>query len=458
MKTPSSDQTLFDICQRSKINIHSVESVSSLESACNRPQRSSKCGFLFFLALLFAGQPGSTSAEIVSVSGDMLDVTATLCSLGPCSSSPCSSCSVESDCIESDTHAHVFQEQIEETLTADVDVDVTVPGTYGTTLSPGTIPAGTKINSYYISGDSCESTSVRLSGSVVFEERIIGVIVSDALLDDSDSLLGRSGVDYPTGLYQRGLELTTDEIVVTDYDLSTGDLRVAAVVDQIRVLTEPLDRHFLVYSIQPHAQNERLSLRGQFETSGGFVRARVMRMANIANPVEKRHGGDTYAIPDNNEHFTIYDLRQPTVEPARTVVLENQFGTQTWTIGDTKFLFAPATKQGHADPEYLDHYKCYDVTKGTAPGVVMDLSDQFGSITMIRVDTPKLFCVPVDKRHNKSQVDIIDESSHLAVYEIDHVDVPDRNVWFTDQFRTERGVHVMEATGLVVESTKTSWK
>jgi len=87
--------------------------------------------------------------------------------------------------------------------------------------------------------------AMRGRGCISFATNIIGVITSDSLLDASDSVLGLSTTTYPAGQVNRGLEMGSDrryqDIILVDGNTIRIDLQSAEVMDQIRVLTEPVD-------------------------------------------------------------------------------------------------------------------------------------------------------------------------------------------------------------------------
>lgn len=87
--------------------------------------------------------------------------------------------------------------------------------------------------------------AMRGRGCIEFYTDIIGVIISDADLDASDSVLGLSTTTYPTGQVNRGLEMGSargyQDIIEIDGKVLKIDLQSAEVMDQIRVLTEPVN-------------------------------------------------------------------------------------------------------------------------------------------------------------------------------------------------------------------------
>ena len=146
---------------------------------------------------------------------------------------------------------NVFEEADGLVLGSDLDVDIAsggIPGIYhsGDALSPGVIPAGTRISSALVHFDTggVPVFPVTAKLTVNFDEDIIGVILSDELLDLSDPLVGYAGTTYPAGLDQRG---TTTDVGGGD-KVTVGtpnnpprilllELTIDEVLDQVRVIT-----------------------------------------------------------------------------------------------------------------------------------------------------------------------------------------------------------------------------
>jgi hypothetical protein len=138
------------------------------------------------------------------------------------------------------------------TLAQDLAVDITLPGTYNdpNALSPGLIPAGTRVTSHLLHFDLPPGVmGVTLSGSISFDQPILGLIVVDGSLDATDATLGAPGTIYPTpGITYRGLELGLaslgdDELVVGSHTLEVVNVNLTAfnIFDHVRILTaEPV--------------------------------------------------------------------------------------------------------------------------------------------------------------------------------------------------------------------------
>jgi hypothetical protein len=149
--------------------------------------------------------------------------------------------SVKSGQLTSNDDIFTFQEQSGLTLPTSVAVDITSAGTYesNASLTPGTIAAGTLVQSYFLHTDTA-SGSQMYDGSVTFSTPILGVMVLSDTLSNSDSTLGAPGTKYPTHDSERGLELSSDQDHVTlSSDLTTLTVHffTHGNVDEVRILT-----------------------------------------------------------------------------------------------------------------------------------------------------------------------------------------------------------------------------
>src|SRR4051794_38821286 len=150
--------------------------------------------------------------------------------------------SVNFNQLESDTQQFAFDEQQHVTLAAGLPVDITQPGTYDdeSDLTPGTIPAGTVVNSQIVHCDNeTQQVHQQLEGFIETDTDILGIaILSDAL--DATDVLGAPGTVYPTGREQRRLNLERqDDFVIEKIDARTVIVHcdIVSHVDQVRVIT-----------------------------------------------------------------------------------------------------------------------------------------------------------------------------------------------------------------------------
>ncbi len=146
--------------------------------------------------------------------------------------------------ITSNTLTTAFQEKQNLTLTNALNVDISTPGTFATTVSltPGTLAAGTQIDSFLFYTDPTSNTGItQFTGSLTFNRNILGLIVLSGSQDSTDALLGAAGTVYPSSVSNRGLEFQAasgDTITLSNndqtlnYTFNTGNS-----VDEVRVIT-----------------------------------------------------------------------------------------------------------------------------------------------------------------------------------------------------------------------------
>ena len=155
---------------------------------------------------------------------------------------------------------HLFSEQTDVVLGADVTADMTVPYTQydppppsGRTL--GTIPMGTVVSSYYVHFDPVTGNSVQ--GSVTFAEPILGVMAegdtgcttltppvtleTDSVDPPGDTLgptnfLGAPGTAYPSGACFLGIENAPDRLRLGENTLEMA-FGAGSPGDRVRILT-----------------------------------------------------------------------------------------------------------------------------------------------------------------------------------------------------------------------------
>ncbi len=185
----------------------------------------------FRLVLLVAcaavGTQSVSHSMILSTTGAMKKVAAPV--------------SVAVGAYENNVEIRVFEEKTNFTLIAPLAVDATTAKSYKSIadLTPGTLMEGLRVNTYYVHFDPLGSTSRTLTGSVMFDEMILGVEAKDTSLDATDALLGRFGSAYATGSSERSLELAPNEYFTISGDLHTFTFlsTCATVTDDLRIVT-----------------------------------------------------------------------------------------------------------------------------------------------------------------------------------------------------------------------------
>src|SRR5438477_11621483 len=110
---------------------------------------------------------------------------------------------------ESNRFTRVFNEQSGAFFKGALHVDITTTGRFDdpSQLTPGFIESGVAIDSYLLHQDPRGRRGhLLLSGSVRFDRDILGVIVTDEGLVDSDPLMGNPATQYPGVVAHRGLD------------------------------------------------------------------------------------------------------------------------------------------------------------------------------------------------------------------------------------------------------------
>jgi hypothetical protein len=175
---------------------------------------------------------------------------------------------------ESDTAIHLFKEQEAIELTNNVAVDIQDAGTYtgnNALLTPGTVEAGTCVNSYFLHMDPATG-GIYLSGSVTFDEEVLGLVALNDQLDASD-WLGAPGTFYAKasdGEIGRRVELQatspgTDEVALSiDKKTVTVNLWVDPTwTDQMRILTQGTCEIQVGIDIKPGSYPNSLNINGK---------------------------------------------------------------------------------------------------------------------------------------------------------------------------------------------------
>jgi hypothetical protein len=160
---------------------------------------------------------------------------------------------VSSNQWESNTQVRVFAEQQGLTLSQPLGLDISVagtsPGATDDNLSPATLAAGSVVSSYEVhfdpNGQRATDNALAATGSVTFDQPILGLIINATDLNSTNSVLGLAGVTYPDGP-DHGLDIapgavgtgTADQITLSaDMRTVTFDLRAASFADDFRVVT-----------------------------------------------------------------------------------------------------------------------------------------------------------------------------------------------------------------------------
>ncbi|GAB4193175.1 MAG: hypothetical protein Kow00105_07290 [Phycisphaeraceae bacterium] len=178
------------------------------------------------------------SASAMSLSGDVRMVFAPA--------------SVQENARTNNNKALLFKEQANTVLASDLNVEAYLPGAYGapstlagqSKLGPAgvgrTLAAGRAVTSYFLHADVDQdaNTPVLMSGSITFNDKILGVIFDNFAA--SDALVGAPGTSYETAP-GHGLDMTDPN--GDFFRISNDRMRldfsfyVSGITDQIRIIT-----------------------------------------------------------------------------------------------------------------------------------------------------------------------------------------------------------------------------
>ena len=143
--------------------------------------------------------------------------------------------------LTSDEVGFAFAERTCATLSAPLPVDIIDPvGTYGAgQTNPGLVPAGTPVDSYLVHLDNVGDTgNAFLSGSLTFDQPVLGIILLPGTLNASDPVVGAPGTLYPTGDTQfRGYEAPDTVTVSPDGFTVTFAAVSGSRQDDVRIIT-----------------------------------------------------------------------------------------------------------------------------------------------------------------------------------------------------------------------------
>jgi hypothetical protein len=151
--------------------------------------------------------------------------------------------SVELHQLESNTTQLAFDERQCVLLGSNLRVNITTPGRYdlGINLTPGIIPAGTRVSSHFVQADRVATgPKIVLEGTLTTDAPILGLITSHPRLDGSD-FLGAIGTVYPTGFSGRAMQFNgRNDFLILDPGLQSVTVHTvnSEHADQVRVITE----------------------------------------------------------------------------------------------------------------------------------------------------------------------------------------------------------------------------
>ena len=142
---------------------------------------------------------------------------------------------------ESNTEIRGFFER-QTVLFSDLALDHVASGlvNHESLLVPGFVSAGTAVQSYLFHADSVAGFDALLSGYVVFDQPILGVLITTASMNGTDDFLGRPGVTYGNSPGRR-LELPPGSLdtfeISADRTRLDFTLKFNLAYDEIRIIT-----------------------------------------------------------------------------------------------------------------------------------------------------------------------------------------------------------------------------
>jgi hypothetical protein len=218
---------------------------------------------------------------------------------------------------------------------------------------------------------------------------------------------------------------------------------------------DPLWDHYKVYrDAGPQlASGKMVVLTDQFGVSTHFVQT----MDFFMNPVAKfvPATGNDYPIHDDITHYTWWHI--PFVPIDRTVLVDNQFGTQSLHVTAALYLLNPALKNQSGALPVRNHYKCYQCD-GQSVSIPVRLTDQF-DIWQTTAMIPRLLCNPARKELPNDPppnvYDIVDSRQHYVCYEIQPQDPGTFSAAVSDQFVENVPQNFNPGVYLCVPSDKT---
>jgi hypothetical protein len=152
--------------------------------------------------------------------------------------------------------------------------------------------------------------------------------------------------------------------------------------------------HLKCYDLEkedPKKVNRDVEVTNQF----GKEKLKVDKVESLCTPASKSLTGTPGPPPQNLDHFECYKVKGGR-DVKQSVMVQDQFGTETVKVKGAKLLCNPVSKNGGSILNRQAHLVCYDID-GKAADVDVNVNDQFG-LERLRVKKPKTLCVPSEKR------------------------------------------------------------
>ena len=246
-------------------------------------------------ALLACGiaAAGGANAAISSVSGQIVQIAPP----------PSVTFDGGNGALESNDHMFTFDERQNVTLATDLPTDISQPGTYGpdcscNPLTPGMIPAGTTVSSTFVHADPVGTPDKPnvLQATIVTDSDILGIEVCGNAsphcgvngLDISDPVLGAPGTLYPTDVFGRSMNFSTQkDFLIWQIDNRTVMIQTATRdhADQVRIITKgtPPPGTIIVKKVtdpSPDPTNSSFTFTG--DAAGQIGNGQTITVGNLA--------------------------------------------------------------------------------------------------------------------------------------------------------------------------------
>lgn len=203
--------------------------------------------------------------------------------------------------------------------------------------------------------------------------------------------------------------------------------------------------HYKSWRLEPVPFQATVDVVDQFMTD-------IMRLDTIdflSNPAQK----DNHPIERPDDHLLWYGATGKNT--CLRIVYDNQFGLDTFVIGQASYLLVPAQKLPHPPPDPLqtDHYKAYRVRNPESFTRVTSILDQFDlQPEIVDVLTPLYFLTPASKNGEG----IADTLTHYVAYDFVPKDPMINTRVVIDQFG-QKQVITRHSELLLVPTRKLQW-
>lgn len=181
--------------------------------------------------------------------------------------------------------------------------------------------------------------------------------------------------------------------------------------------------HFFCYEARTaEPRSQTLDVRDQLDQQ---VRrpVEVVQPLGYCNPVSLTEGGRRYAVEEEDDHLTVYEVA-PFGPPDEQVTVRNHLtaGSEALQLANASWLLVPTRQRTpirRRAPRRLDHYVCFTVVGGADRRGEMDLEDQFGRWPSTPVGRPLAVCNPAEVRLGRRSQPVENPDTPLVCYEVD---------------------------------------